>query len=65
MVQLCLFGILMANLAVAICNKLEFGLTVFDVPLMQIGGIALLGFFWLRGIYLVITGHKQQNAPGP
>lgn len=65
MVQLCLIGILIANLAVAISNKLEFPLTVFDVPLMQIGSIALLCFFWLRGVYLVITGHRQEIAPGP
>jgi hypothetical protein len=63
--RLCLFVILLANGAIAICHTLDFRFAVFETDLLQYGGLALLCFIWIRGTYLVTTGRKQQIAPGP
>ena len=63
--RLCLFGILLANGAIAICHTMGFRFAIFDADLLQYGGLALLCFIWIRGTYLVTTRRKQQITLGP
>lgn len=60
--RLCLYGILMANIAMTFCRTMDFELRVFGAEAIQYGGVALLAFIWIRGVWLCVADRQNRTA---
>lgn len=57
--RICLWAILLTIGALGLCAVIGVRPMVFETPLLVFGGLALLCFTWMRGIYLLLKQRKR------